>query len=42
MNNNLKQLIELQKIDSKLLNIEESKGDFLYDMFINDNNKFWK
>ena len=27
MNNNLKQLIELQKIDSKLLNIEESKGD---------------
>ena len=27
MNNNLKQLIELQKVDSKLLNIEESKGD---------------
>ena len=27
MNNNLKQLIELQKIDSKLLNIKESKGD---------------
>ena len=27
MNNNLKQLIELQKIDSRLLSIEESKGD---------------
>ena len=27
MNNNLKQLIELQKIDSKLLTIEESRGD---------------
>jgi len=27
MDNNLKQLIELQKIDSRLLQIEESKGD---------------
>ena len=27
MNNNLKQLIELQKIDSRLLNIEELRGD---------------
>ena len=27
MNNNLKRLIELQKIDSRLLNIEELRGD---------------
>ena len=27
MNNNLKQLIELQKIDSRLLSIEELRGD---------------
>ena len=27
MDNNLKQLIELQKIDSRLLNIEKLRGD---------------
>ena len=27
MDNNLKQLIELQKIDSRLLHIEELRGD---------------
>ena len=27
MDNNLKQLIELQKIDSRLLSIEELRGD---------------
>ena len=27
MNNNLKNLIELQKIDSRLLSIEELRGD---------------